>query len=225
MAEIVSQRITDNLADVRGRMQAACVRAGRSSSEVQLIAVTKSVDVAACRALYDLGERHFAENRVDVAGGKISALADAAGICWHMIGNIQRRKAREVAQLFDVVDAVDRVELAEALQRRLEGTEKQLPILLEINVSGEASKHGLPPEEVASTLAALRAFDRLLPRGLMTMAPFDAPEAEIRAYFRRLKALTQDHGLPECSMGMTNDYEIAIEEGATQVRIGSALFA
>ena len=225
MAEIAPQRIANNLAEVRGRIQAACARADRTASEVQLIAVTKAVDTAACRALYDLGERHFAENRVDVAGGKISALADAEGICWHMIGNIQRRKAREVAQLFDVVDAVDRVELAEALQRRLEGSEKQLPILLEVNVSGEASKHGLAPAEVAPALAALHAFDHLQPRGLMTMAPFDAPEAEIRAYFRRLKALTTEHGLPECSMGMTNDYEIAIEEGATQVRIGSALFA
>lgn len=216
------QHLADNLAAVRARMAAACARAGRSEDEVRLVAVTKSVDAETCAALHALGVTEMGENRIEVAGPKVAAIGRA--VTWHMIGNIQRRKAREVVQLFDTVDAVDRVELAEALERRLDGTEKRLPVLIEVNVSGEAAKHGFAPEALADGLSAIRHYPHLDVRGLMTMAPFDAPEGEIRRYFRTLKALTREHGLPECSMGMTQDYELAIEEGATQVRIGSALF-
>jgi hypothetical protein len=142
-----------------------------------------------------------------------------------MIGNCQRRKAREVVALFDHVDAVDRVELAEALERRCEEQDKTLRILIEVNVSGEEAKQGIGPGEVASVLRQLKQFDRLTVDGLMTMAPFmDDPE-QARPVFAGLRALARDLGLPELSMGMTNDYEVAIEEGATQIRIGTALFA
>jgi pyridoxal phosphate enzyme (YggS family) len=201
---------------------AACARSGRSVDAVTLVAVTKSVDVETCRALLALGVTAMGENRVDIAGPKVAALGNA--VAWHMIGNVQRRKAREVVGLFDVVDAVDRVELAEALERRLEGGERRLPILLEVNISGEASKHGLAPGDLSAALKAVTAYPHLDVRGLMTMAPFEADDAAIRGYFRQLKSLTVERGLPECSMGMTNDFEIAIEEGATQVRVGSALF-
>lgn len=218
----LERRLRANLAAVRGRIAAACDRAGRSAEAVTLVAVTKGVGLEECRILQGLGVAHMGENRIEAAGPKVAALGGA--VCWHMIGNVQRRKAREVAQLFDRVDAVDRVELAEALQRRLEGTEKRLPVLLEVNVSGEATKHGFEPGQLAGALGAMAGFGHLEVDGLMTMAPFDAPEAAIRGYFARLKALAGEHGLRECSMGMTNDFEIAIEEGATQVRVGSALF-
>lgn len=216
------ERLARNLAGVQARMVAACVRAGRAVEEVTLVAVTKSVDVETCRTLHALGVTAFGENRVDIAGPKVAALGNT--VTWHMIGNVQRRKAREVVGLFDVVDAVDRVELAEALERRLEAGERRLPILLEVNVSGEESKHGFAPGELSGALKAVAAFPHLDVRGLMTMAPFDVDSAVIRGYFRQLKSLTVEYGLPECSMGMTNDFEIAIEEGATQVRVGSALF-
>lgn len=221
-ASELESRLHANLNAVQARIAAACNRAGREFNSVQLVAVTKAVGIDECRILHALGVTHMGENRIEIAAPKVEALGSA--ITWHMIGNIQRRKAREVVQIFDRVDAVDRLELAEALQRRLEGTDKHLPVLLEVNVSGEVSKHGFAPEDLPNALRDLGAFNHLQITGLMTMAPFDAPEPDIRAYFRHLKALTRDHGLPECSMGMTNDYEIAIEEGATQVRIGSALF-
>jgi len=215
-------QLAQNLADVRARMAAACARAGRAPEDVRLVAVTKSVDLATCQALHALGVTDMGENRIEIASPKVAALGRA--ITWHMIGNVQRRKAREVVQLFDCVDAVDRVELAEALQRRLEGEARHLPILIEVNVSGETAKHGFAPADVPAALGAIAAFEHLDVRGLLTMAPYEAPEPEIRGYFRALKALCTEHGLPECSMGMTHDYEIAIEEGATQVRVGSALF-
>lgn len=223
----LEERLGANLERVRERIAAACARAGRDVEEVTLVAVTKGVGIEECRILRGLGVAHMGENRIEVAGPKVAVLGgDALGgaVCWHMIGNIQRRKAREVVQLFDRVDAVDRVEVAEALQRRLEGTGKRLPVLLEVNVSGEASKHGFEPGQLAGALGEITGFGQLEVAGLMTMAPFDAPEAAIRGYFGRLKALAGEHGLQECSMGMTNDFEIAIEAGATQVRVGSALF-
>lgn len=215
-------RLARNLAGVRARMAAACLRAGRPEDEVRLVAITKGVGIEECRILRELGVTDMGENRIDVAAPKVAALGH--GVRWHFIGNLQRRKAREVVELFDAVDAIDRVEAAEALQRRLETADKRLPILLEVNVSGETTKHGFAPEELGEAINAIRHFEHLEIRGLMTMAPFEAVEAEIRGYFRTLKRLCTDFGLPECSMGMTNDFELAIEEGATQVRVGSALF-
>lgn len=223
MQAVDTQKLEKNLAEVRACMAGACARAGRDIDSVTLVAVTKSVDIEACRVLRGLGVSHFGENRVDIAAAKVKAL-DPASV-WHMIGNIQRRKAREVVEIFDRVDAVDRIELAEALQRRLEGTEKSLPVLLEVNVSGEPTKHGFTPSDLAPALRGIALYGQLRVEGLMTMAPLDAHERDLRRFFRHLKVLTVEHGLPECSMGMTNDFEIAIEEGATQIRVGSALFA
>jgi pyridoxal phosphate enzyme (YggS family) len=141
-----------------------------------------------------------------------------------MIGPLQTRKAPEVVAGFSYFDAVDRVRAAEALQQRCEEQDRTLRVLIEVNVSGEASKHGFEPEDLLQALAEMRGFDRLHVDGLMTMAPFGAEEDFLRKCFRRLKQLADRHGLPELSMGMTDDFEIAIEEGATQVRIGRALF-
>jgi hypothetical protein len=184
--------------------------------------VTKSVGIEETRILLETGCTEFGENRMEVARPKIEALGEAAR--WRMIGSVQRRKARDIVALFDTIDSIDRVELAEALQQRCAEQDRTLAVLLEVNVSGEAAKHGFHPDEVGETLTAMRRFERLRVEGLMTMAPFDAPEDVVRGIFRGLRELADRHELPELSMGMSDDFEIAIEEGSTQVRIGRALF-
>lgn len=218
----IEERITRNVASIRQRMAAAAVRAGRPAEAPRLIAVTKTVGLDEMRALQGLGVTDFGENRVDVAAPKIEAIGTE--VSWHMIGSLQRRKVRDAAALFDAVDSVDRLELAEVLQKRCEELDRRMPVLLEVNVSGEAQKHGFAPESLGTVLDVLRAFDHLSIEGLMTMAPLDAPESVLRTVFGGLRALADQHGLRERSMGMTDDFEIAIEEGATQVRIGRALF-
>ena len=141
-----------------------------------------------------------------------------------MIGSVQRRRARDVAALFDTVDSIDRLALAAALEQRCEELDKTMEVLIEVNVSGEESKHGFAPEALEEGLREMAAYDRLRVTGLMTMAPWGAQESGIRPLFRRLKEAADEHGLAELSMGMTDDFEIAIEEGATQIRIGRALF-
>lgn len=211
-----------NLDAVRQRITAAAVRAGRSADAVRLVAVTKTVDLDIVRGLWDLGVTDFGENRIEGARAKVEQIP--APVTWHMIGPVQRRKARETAALFDTVDSIDRVEAAEALQHRCEEQDTQIRALVEVNVSGEASKHGFTPESLDEALEAMAGFDRVLVEGLMTMAPFDAPEAILRRVFSRLRELAVSRRLPEISMGMSDDYEIAVEEGATQVRIGRVLF-
>lgn len=215
-------KIADNLRRIRERMDAAAGRAGRSPESVRLLAVTKSVGVEEVRALVDLGISDFGESRIEAARPKMDAVGRA--VRWHMIGSVQRRKARDVGAVFDWVHSVDRLELAEALNKGAEARETPLDILIEVNVSGEESKHGFRPEELPAVLPALAPLTRLRVRGLMTMAPFvDDPET-VRPVFAGLRRLAEAHGLAELSMGMSNDYEVAIEEGATIVRIGTALF-
>ena len=215
-------RIAHNLNTIRGRVSVAAARAGRDADTVTIVAVTKTVGLAEIRALYDLGVRDFGENRLEAAREKIT---EAPGdIRWHLIAPIQTRKARDVVALFSVADAIDRVKAAEALQRRCEEQDKTLEAFIEVNVTGEASKHGFTPGTLGEALNMMAPLDRLRFTGLMTMAPFDAPEEVLRTCFRDLNNLCDEFGLSERSMGMTDDFEIAIEEGATQVRIGRALF-
>jgi len=216
------ERIQSNVAAIRDRMDATARRAGRDPAGIRLVGVTKTASVYEAQILRDLGVLDLAENRPEHARPKIEALGSV--VRWHFIGNLQRRKARETVSLFHTVDAIDRVELGEAVQRRCEELGRNLDALIEINVSGEASKHGFAPLELPGALRDMRAFDRIRVQGLLTMAPWGAPEAEIRSAFRGLRELAHEHGLAELSMGMTDDFEIAIEEGATQIRIGRALF-
>lgn len=217
-----SDRIARNLEEVQGRIAAAAQRAGRAPDDVRLVAVTKTVGVDEARILCDLGVTDLGENRPELARDKIEALERPAR--WHMIGAAQRRKAKDVVELFDCVDAVDRVALAEALDRRCQEFDKHLPVLIEVNVAGEEAKHGFTHDNVESAIEAIEALEHLHVEGLMTMAPFvDDPEV-LRPVFARLRELAERVGLEELSMGMTNDFEIAVEEGATQVRIGTALY-
>jgi len=215
--------IARNLEEIRRRMNAAAVRAGRAPELVRLVAVTKTEGLDAIESLIALGVTELGENRVEVARPKVEAVGSRAR--WHMIGSVQRRKAGDVVELFDCVDSVDRFELAEALDRRCAETGKVMPVLLEVNVSGEASKHGFTAADLPASLERMRALPHVRVDGVMTMAPFvDDPE-EVRPVFAGLKKLADSLGLREISMGMSNDFEVAIEEGATQVRIGTALFA
>lgn len=218
----LQDRIARNLAGIRRRMAEAAARAGRDAASVRLIAVTKTVGLTEIQALHDAGVMEMGESRVEVAGPKVGATAK--DIVWHMIGPLQTRKAPEVVAAFSHFDAIDRMRAAEALQCRCEEQDRALRVLVEVNVSGEGSKHGFEPAELPRVIEDMRGFDRLHLEGLMTMAPFGAEDRFLRKCFQTLKQLADTHGLAELSMGMTDDFETAIEEGATQVRIGRALF-
>jgi len=214
--------IRTNLARIQARIEAAATRAGRRAADVRLIPVTKTVGAEECRILRELGYTHLGENRVEHAEDKIAALGP--GMLWHMIGHVQRRKAREVASLFQRVDSVDRIELAEALEARSAALGKKMPVLIEVNVSGEEAKSGFTPADVPSAIDAIRDMPHLILEGLMTMAPLVEDAEATRPVFRSLRELAERHGLTALSMGMSNDFEVAIEEGATEVRIGTAIF-
>ena len=214
--------IQANAERIKTRMAQAASRAQRDPGDITLLPVTKMVQLDALHALYELGFRAMGENRPEVAAPKIAAMPD--DIRWHMIGSVQRRKAKDVVRLFDRVDSVDRPELIDELQKRCAEQNKSIEILLQVNVSGEAVKHGFSPKVLSDTLNAVQSRPNLNTVGLMTMALIDASESQIRGVFRDLKHLADDNGLSVVSMGMTQDFEIAIEEGATEIRIGRALY-
>jgi len=222
--------IKENIQEVRRRLANACNEAGRSPEQVQLLVVSKTFDAAAVREAYAAGEHAFGENYVQEALDKIGALADLrSGIEWHLIGPLQSNKTRVVAESFDWVHSVDRFKIAQRLsEQRPEGL-PPLQICLQVNISGEASKSGLAPQDVPALAAQIAALPRLKLRGLMAI-PEPAAELEAqRQPHRRLAHLLralQDQGLAmdTLSMGMSADMEAAVLEGATMVRVGSAIF-
>ncbi len=233
---ISSDQIEANLASVRARIAQAAGRAGRDPGGVELVAVTKGYPPSAVRLAHALGLRQFGENRVEEALPKMDELADLEGLVWHMVGSIQSRKARAVAPRFDLVHSVDRMKLVLRLDRFAGEAGRRLPILLECNVSGEESKAGWALSEPEAWPRVLSVFEEVLAlqdlevRGLMTMAPFTADHERVREVFRTLRELRDylELELPghwqELSMGMSSDFEIAVEEGATLVRVGQAIF-
>jgi pyridoxal phosphate enzyme (YggS family) len=189
---------------------------------VKLVAVTKTHPVSVIEQAIKMGVRAIGENRVEEAEKKLPLIR--LPVERHMVGHIQSKKAKLAVKLFDVAHSVDSLKLAKKLGfQALEQGKAQFPVLIEVNVSGEGSKYGVSPEELPALVGEMRALEGIDLRGLMAMAPHIEPE-ETRAYFRRLRELAEQHGLKELSMGMTNDYEVAIEEGATIVRIGTAIF-
>ena len=215
--------IERNLEEVRRRISEAALRAGRAPDSIRLVAVVKTVGIEEIQTLLELGVTDMGENRVEGARLKVEAAGSKAR--WHMIGTVQRRKAGDVAALFDCVDSVDRIESAEAIDRKCAERGRVMSVLLEVNVSGEASKHGFTPPELPAALERIGLLSYVRVEGLMTMAPLvDDPE-EVRPVFAGLRKLAEPLGLRELSMGMSNEFEVAIEEGATQVRIGTALFS
>ena len=219
---VVAVDIKANIEVVRQRIANACQRAGRSPDEITIVAVTKTVEPAAITTALKLGIRHFGENRVQEADTKIRQLSWLEPCpTWHMVGHLQTNKAKVAIEIFDIIHSVDSIRLAEVLSRR---TQKLLPILLEVNVSGEASKSGFLPAEVEPALEPISQLPQLEIRGLMTIAPLVADAEQVRPIFRQLRSLRDSLALKELSMGMTDDFEVAIEEGATLVRIGRAIF-
>ena len=214
----------ENLAQVQQRIAAACERCNRSTEEVQLVAVGKKFSSTIIREAVDCGLTLFGENRV-------VKIPDCPGhLRWHFIGNLQTNKCRDAVAFFDMLHAVDSLHLAEELNKRCEQIAKVMPILLEVNVSGEGSKHGFTPEKAAKAMESFFDFPQLELHGLMTMAPFSCQPENARPYFQKLRevknACEDNLGAPlsELSMGMSGDFEVAIEEGATLVRLGTALF-
>jgi pyridoxal phosphate enzyme (YggS family) len=214
--------IAENIREVQGRINRACERSHRSPDEITLVAVTKGFGSQSIRAAFDLGIRNFGENRVQEAEEKIAQLlALRPAIAWHMVGHLQSNKARVAVELFDIIHSVDSVRLAEILNRRVE---KPFPILLEVNVSGEVTKAGFSVGEVGATVKEIGQLPNLKLLGLMTVAPIVADPEQVRPVFRKLRELRDSIGMEHLSMGMTDDFEVAIEEGATMLRIGRAIF-
>jgi PLP dependent protein len=200
----------------------ACQRAGRPSSSVEVLAVSKLQPLSALRAAYAAGVRAFGENYAQELRDKAAALSDCPGIRWHAIGTLQSNKAKYVAKSADVFHALDRGALAEELARRRTGA--PLEVYLEVNLGGEATKSGLLPEQVGQLLERVQSLPQLNAVGLMCLPPFtESPEAS-RPYFQKLRELAAVHHLPGLSMGTSQDYAVAVQEGATVVRVGTALF-
>ena len=221
-----------NLATVHARIAAACQRAGRDPASVRLLPVSKTKPEAVLRLAYAAGCRMLGENKPQEAHRKWEAMADLGDLRWSVIGHLQTNKAKLVAQCASEFQALDSLRVAEALERRLQAEGRGLDVFVQVNTSEEASKFGLHPDDVAAFLRQLPAFSALRVRGLMTLALFSAEAERVRQCFvllRKLRdRLRQDVppgiSLDELSMGMSGDYEIAIEEGATVVRVGQAIF-
>ena len=218
----------ENLNSIQQKIRAACGRAGRSAESVTLLAVSKTHPPETIREAADCGQLLFGENKIQEAKAKIPL---CPGKCrWHFIGHLQSNKIRDAVELFELIQSVDSLSLAEEINRRAEQAGKTLPVLLEVNVAGEASKFGYPPEKLLTELESLNELPRLEIHGLMTVPPYVSDPEKARPHFRRLRELKiqceQKLGAPllHLSMGMSGDFEVAIEEGATMVRIGTALF-
>ncbi|HXI85114.1 MAG TPA: YggS family pyridoxal phosphate-dependent enzyme [Verrucomicrobiae bacterium] len=214
--------VAHNINQIRQRIRSAAERAGRRPEDVTLVAVSKTIEPERVEAALAAGQALFGESRVQEAKAKIPLVSSRAH--WHMIGHLQTNKARDAVGLFEVIHSVDSLKLAAELSKWAEHTGKTQVIFLEVNVSGEASKFGLKPEDLESTLSEINRLPRLEVQGLMTIAPVADEVEKARPHFRRLRELRDALSLRELSMGMTHDFEVAIEEGATMVRIGAAIF-
>jgi PLP dependent protein len=224
--------IETRVAAVRERIARAAARARRSPDDVTLVAVSKTQPAEAVRAAFDAGLRHFGENKVQEAEGKIAALRPlgAAGLVWHMIGHLQGNKARRAVELFEAVDSMDGLALAQRLDRAAGEAGKVLPVRIQVDLAGEETKFGLPEARLFETLEAVRECKALRVEGLMVLPPWSEDVEAARPFFRRLRALLDEargRGLVSgrsLSMGMSHDFEVAVEEGATEVRVGTAIF-
>ncbi len=214
--------IARNCELVKSRITKACNKVGRNPEDVTIVAITKTISPEVIKDAFRAGLRHFGENRVQEAHDKTPALLDIRpAMTFHMVGHLQSNKAPMAIKLFDYIQSVDSVKLAEILNQK---TQKELPVLIQVDVTGEVSKNGIAIDEISTVLPKIASLPQLRVEGLMTIAPLvDNPELA-RPVFKKLRQLRNDLGLKHLSMGMTNDFEVAIEEGATMVRIGRAIF-
>ncbi|WP_058301816.1 YggS family pyridoxal phosphate-dependent enzyme [Gorillibacterium timonense] len=221
--------LNERIADVERRVTAACAKAGRKREEVQIVAVTKYVSLEPTLEILNAGFRHLGENRWQDAKEKWEAIQDQA--IWHFIGHLQTNKVKDVVGRFPYIHSVDRLSLAEEISRKAVERETTVKVFLQVNVSGEESKYGLAPKELLPFAEGIRGLPGLAVQGLMTMAPYEAEPEETRPVFRGLRELRDElnraavfpYPVQGLSMGMSNDFEVAIEEGATLVRLGSVL--
>jgi PLP dependent protein len=214
--------VVHNVERIRERIRAAAWRAGRQPEAVTLVAVSKAIEPRQIEAAMSAGQTLFGESKIQEARAKIPLVSQRAR--WHLVGHLQTNKACEAVALFELIHSVDSVKLAVELNKWAERDGKVQAILLEVNISGEACKFGFRLEDVSSALSEINRMPRIEVQGLMTIAPFAEDPEKARPFFRRLRERRDEAGLRELSMGMTQDFEIAIEEGATMVRIGTAIF-
>ena len=222
--------INERLTEVRGRLERATTRAGRRPEDIRIVAVTKGHPVDALRAVLDAGIADLGENRIGELEGKQRELEGDDRPRWHMVGHVQSRKAPQLWGRVDVLHSLDSTKLGQRLDRTRPDGEDPIPVLVQVNTSGEDAKYGFTPDGLREALPALVALPGLEVRGLMTLAPFTDDEDWIRKTFRRLRELHEQAGADcpgyegtELSMGMSNDFEIAVEEGSTMIRLGTAL--
>ena len=214
--------IKANLERVRERVARAAERAGRPADDVLLIGVSKTVDADRIRQALAGGLAALGENRVQEAKAKIEILGHP--VPWHLIGHLQTNKSRDAVALFDVIHSIDRVELAREVERRAQVRDRVVDVLVEVNLGGEGAKGGVTADGIVALLDALSGLAHLRVRGLMAIPPVVERAEDARRWFGALRALAEQHGLKELSMGMSADFEVAIEEGATMVRVGTAIF-
>ncbi len=219
--------VADNVRDVAGRISRAAAKAGRRAEDIKLVAITKTVHIDMIREAIEAGVRVFGENYLQEARGKITAIGH--GVEWHMTGHLQRNKARDAVNLFDMVQTIDSLELAQELDKRARSAGKVISGLIEINIGGEGSKSGIGEDELIPLLDSIKVLNNLTIQGLMTIPPYFDDVEKVRPYFKMLrdlsnKATDEVFSLKELSMGMSHDFEVAVEEGATMVRIGTAIF-
>jgi pyridoxal phosphate enzyme (YggS family) len=226
---LVASSISANLERIRNQMAEACTKAGRSPASVALMAVSKMHPAEAILEAYEAGQRLFGENRVQEAQAKAQQILGLDGLELHLIGPLQNNKTSKAAELFHAVDTLDSLKTAERLNSAAQALGRQIAVLIEVKLSPEETKHGIAPEELPALLAALAALPNLQVRGLMTVPPWSEDAEAARPTFRRLRELRDQNlaaypALAELSMGMSNDFAVAIEEGSTCVRIGTAIF-
>jgi PLP dependent protein len=218
----------ENLLSIQQRIRAACARAGRNESNVALLAVSKTHPPESIRALVECGQLLFGENKIQEAKAKIPLCPGKAR--WQFIGHLQSNKVRDAVELFEMIQGVDSLGIAKEISKRAEQASKTMPVLLEVNVAGEGSKFGYQPEQLLAELNELNALPRIEIHWLMAIPPFTPVPEKARPYFQKLRELKEraeavlGAPLPQLSMGMSGDFEVAIEEGSTMVRIGTALF-
>ena len=216
--------LRERLNQVEERIHAAVARAGRRRSDITLIAVTKKFAAGVILEAHDLGLRDFGENYVQEFEAKHLAVRHLTDAKFHLIGHLQSNKTRNAANLFQLIHTIDSEKLGRRLSENLDAAGATLDVMIEVKLSGESSKAGAAPEALPVLIAAIRACPRLRLTGLMTMPPWIEDPEQTRPYFQRLAGLARSHGLPHLSMGMSHDFEAAIEEGATHIRVGTALF-
>lgn len=226
---MLERELKENWERILERVERACLRAGRNKNEVKILGASKKQEPEKIRILYSLGLKVFGENYVQEAEKKINTLSDLE-IEWHLIGRLQSNKVKKALQIFHVIETLDRLELAKDLDKRLRALNRKIPVFIEINIGGEATKAGILPEEVPRFMEKVLGFNSLEIRGLMCLPPYYEDPSLTRPFFRKMKEIFEKvkpligPTFSELSMGTSNDFEIAIEEGSTLIRLGTILF-